>query len=305
MDLFAPLDGLLPDAGLKERCRDLEGRLRALDTALIAFSGGADSALLAAMARRVLGRERAKACIAVGPSLPERELRAARELAESLDLELAEFASTEGENPAYIANGPDRCYHCKADLFAHLALFAAEAARAGAAAPALLYGGNLDDTYDYRPGRKAASDAGARAPLAEAGLGKADVRALSRALGLPTADKPAQPCLSSRIPYGQAVTPAKLAAVEAGEEALADLGFREFRVRHFGDLARVEVAAAEADRLTPAAREALAARLHDLGFARVEFDPQGFRSGRLNDTLAAAQKDRFAAPATGTIPPAS
>jgi uncharacterized protein len=204
-----------------------------------------------------------------------------------LDVELAEFAATEGLNPAYVANGPDRCFHCKADLFSHLALFASGSAGAGGPAPVLLYGGNLDDTYDYRPGRRAAAEAGARAPLAEAALGKADVRAMSRALGLPTADKPAQPCLSSRIPYGQAVTPEKLAAVEAGESALADLGFREFRVRHFGDRARIELAEAEAGRLTPEIRAALTASLAALGFPRVEFDPRGFRSGRLNESLAA------------------
>jgi pyridinium-3,5-biscarboxylic acid mononucleotide sulfurtransferase len=294
MDLFAPLESLIGEAGLLERGRDLESRLRALPAALIAFSGGADSALLAAMARRALGRERAKACIAVGPSLPDRELREARELAESLDLELAEFPATEGENPAYVANGPDRCYHCKADLFAHLGTFAAAAAGAGGPRPALLYGGNLDDTRDYRPGRRAAAEAGARAPLAEAGLGKADVRALSRALGLPTADKPAQPCLSSRIPYGRPVTPEKLAAVEAGEGVLAGMGFREFRVRHFGDLARVEVAEAERAMLTAEARRAIAARLAALGFSRVEFDREGFRSGRLNEALESGERDRFA-----------
>jgi uncharacterized protein len=285
MDFSAPWESLIPAGRLRESALALEDRLRALPSALIAFSGGADSALLAAMARRALGRDRAKACIAVGPSLPARELREARELAESLDLDLIEFAATEGSNPAYIANGPDRCYHCKADLFSHLALFAAEAARGGGPAPALLYGGNLDDTRDYRPGRAAAAEAGARAPLAEAGLAKEDVRALSRALGLPTADKPAQPCLSSRIPYGQAVTPEKLAAVEAAEAVLAGAGFREFRVRHFGESARVEVAQAERARLTGTLREALAPRLRALGFARVEWDEQGFRSGRLNEAL--------------------
>ncbi|MBW8887632.1 MAG: ATP-dependent sacrificial sulfur transferase LarE [Fibrobacteres bacterium] len=297
MNLFAPLAEIIADPGLLERCRDLETGLSAFPSALVAFSGGADSALLAAMARRVLGRDRAKACIAVGPSLPDRELRAARELAESLDLELAEFAATEGDNPAYAANGPDRCYHCKADLFSHLVRIAADAASAAGPAPALLYGGNLDDTYDYRPGRKAAAEAGARAPLAEAGLAKADVRALSRALGLPTADKPAQPCLSSRIPYGQAVTPEKLAAVEAGEEILAGFGFREFRVRHFGTAARIEVAQGEREGLTAGIRAELANRLGALGFDRVDFDSEGFRSGRLNEALAPEARGR----AGGTV----
>ena len=293
MDFSAPLEGLVADPGLLGRARELEDRLRAMPAALIAFSGGADSALLAAMARRTLGRSGARACIAVGPSLPARELRAARELAESLDLDLAEFSATEGDNPAYVANGPDRCYHCKADLFSHLARLRAEAARTGGPDAILLYGGNLDDTYDYRPGRKAAAEAGARAPLAEAGLGKADVRALSRALGLPTADKPAQPCLSSRIPYGMAVTPETLAAVEAAEAALADLGFREFRVRHFGEAARVEIAEAERNRMSPEIRDRVSDRLREAGFPRVEFDAEGFRSGRLNDSLFSAERVRY------------
>ncbi len=273
-------------APLRERWLDLEARLRAMPNVLIGFSGGADSALLAAAARRVLGRARVKACIAVGPSLPARELREARAFAARLDIELSEYPATEFSNPAYVANGPDRCFHCKADLFAHLARFAADAPPGSV----LLYGGNLDDTSDYRPGRRAAAEAGARAPLAEAGLTKADVRALSRALGLPTADKPAQPCLSSRIPYGQAVTPEKLAAVEAGEELLAALGFREFRLRHYadperGDLARLELTTADRDALLPEQRVKLAADLRALGFARMEIDPGGFRPGNLNSVL--------------------
>jgi uncharacterized protein len=288
----------ISEAGLRARCLDLEARLRGMPSVLIGFSGGADSALLTAMARRVLGRGRVKACLAVGPSLPSRELRGARSLAASLDVELAEYPATEFANPAYVANGPDRCYHCKADLFAHLEAFAA-AARAGldrsaaADGPVLLYGGNLDDTYDYRPGRKAAEDSGARAPLAEAGLSKADVRALSRALGLPTAEKPALPCLSSRIPYGQAVTLEKLAAVEAGEEALAALGFREGRLRHYGDIARIEVPGDQLGLLDEGARASLEARLRELGFARMEIDPAGFRSGRLNQSLSREELQRF------------
>lgn len=292
MDLSAPLAGRIADAGLLARALDLEARLRALPAALIGFSGGADSALLLAMARRVLGRGRVRACIGVGPSLPARELREAREVAEMLDADLLEYQATEAENPAYVANGPDRCFHCKSDLFSHLARFAAEAARAGDS-PVLLYGGNLDDTYDYRPGRRAAAEAGARAPLAEAGLTKADVRALSRALGLPTADKPAQPCLSSRIPYGRAVTAEKLTAIEAGEEALRELGFADGRVRHYGGTARVEVPADEAHRLGPEARALLESRLRAAGFERMEIDPEGFRSGKLNGALSPAERERF------------
>lgn len=282
MDAGEHLAARVADPGLRARCADLEARLAALPSALIAFSGGADSALLAALARRILGRERARARIAVGPSLPARELAEARALAAALDLDLSEHAAGEFANPLYVANGPDRCFHCKADLFANLAALAADGAPG---APVLLYGGNLDDTYDYRPGRAAADAAGARAPMAEAGLTKADVRALSRLLGLPTADKPAQPCLSSRIPYGREVTPEKLAAVEAGEEHLRALGFREFRVRHYGATARVEIPLDQAGLMTPSARAGLEARLRDLGFDRVELDPEGFRSGNLNRAL--------------------
>ena len=277
-----PLADRVPDAGLRARCADLEAILAALPSALIGFSGGADSTLLTAMARRILGRDRVKACIAVGPSLPARELSEARALAERLDVELSEHAATEFSNPAYVANGADRCFHCKADLFAHLGGFAA-AVPPGAT---LLYGGNLDDTYDWRPGRAAAAAAGARAPMAEARLSKADVRALSRLLGLPTSDKPAQPCLSSRIPYGQAVTPAKLAAVEAGEEILRAMGFREYRLRHYGDLARVEIPGDQAHLLSASARMDLESKLSALGFTRMEIDPEGFRSGKLNRALA-------------------
>ena len=279
----------IADDALRGRWLDLEARLRAMPSVLIGFSGGADSALLAAAARRVLGRAKAKAYIAVGPSLPERELREARTLAAAIDLDLSEYPATEFANPAYVANGSDRCFHCKADLFAHLADFAASAPPGSVP----LYGGNLDDTYDYRPGRRAAEEAGARAPLAEAGLTKADVRALSRALGLPTADKPAQPCLSSRIPYGQAVTREKLAAVEAGEEMLGALGFRECRLRHYGETARVELRPDDLGRISAEVRLEIETGLRGLGFLTTEIDPAGFRPGNLNRDLSQAERERF------------
>jgi uncharacterized protein len=279
----------IDDPALAGKHRALEARLRELGKVLIGFSGGADSTLLTAVARQVLGKGKVTACLALGPSLPERERLEAMELAALLDVELRTYRATEFENPLYVANGPDRCFHCKADLFEHLAGFASSSG-SGAA---LLYGGNLDDTQDYRPGRKAAERFGALAPLAEAGLGKADVRALSRAFGLPTADKPAQPCLSSRIPYGSAVTPAKLAAVEAGEIALAEMGFREFRVRHFGGTARIEVPVDQIGLLTEEARFELAERLRRAGFTGIEIDPAGFRSGSLNEVFPRESLRRF------------
>ncbi|MDB5050091.1 MAG: ExsB family protein [Fibrobacteres bacterium] len=274
---------------LAEKYLALQERLRGLGEVLIGFSGGVDSTLLTAVARHVLGRAKVTACLAVGPSLAEQERLEAVELAALMDVELKTYRATEFENPAYVANGPDRCFHCKADLFQHLDRFAADSGSRAA----LLYGGNLDDTLDYRPGRKAAEAHGALAPLAEATLGKAEVRALSRAIGLPTSEKAAQPCLSSRIPYGSAVTPAKLAAVEAGEAMLAGMGFREFRLRHYGNLARIEVPGDQLDLFTAATKRDLAARLRDLGFTEMEIDPAGFRSGNLNRALAPDTLDRF------------
>ena len=268
------------DTALQAKYLQVLEALRALDSALIGFSGGVDSTLLAGAARHALGKERAWACLATGPSLAEREYRDALRLAELLDLELKEFAGTEFANPAYVANGPDRCFHCKTDLFLHLERFAK--ARPGAA---LLYGGNADDASDYRPGQRAARAHGARAPLAEAGLTKAEVRSLSRAFGLPTADKPAMPCLSSRIPYGTAVDAAKLAQVAAGEALLADMGFREARLRHEGATARIEVPLDQFSLLAKPAVASLEASLRALGFRALVVDARGFRSGSLNEAL--------------------
>jgi uncharacterized protein len=199
-----------------------------------------------------------------------------------MDVNLIEFSPTEFENPAYLANRPDRCFHCKNDLFLHLKRFASVFPEAW-----ILYGGNTDDTLDFRPGRRAAFQHGARAPLAEAGLSKAEVRALSRAFGLPTADKAAQPCLSSRIPYGSRVDAKKLAMVEAGEMLLAKMGFREFRLRHFGETARIEVPADQKSILDDEPRsQILLAELRALGFSQMQVDPKGFRSGRLNESLS-------------------
>lgn len=270
----------------------LLARLAELGPALIGFSGGVDSTLLLAAARAALGRGGVLACLAVSPSLPERERREALDLAALLDAEILPFDGTEFANPAYLANGADRCFHCKADLFVHLGRIAAERGFQH-----ILYGANADDGLDYRPGLRAALEHGARAPLAEAGLTKAEIRALSRELGLPTADKPAMPCLASRIPYGSAVTREKLAAVEAGEALLREMGFREYRLRHEGETARVEVPLDQIALMENEERRSrLEAALRASGFARVVIDPKGFRSGNLNAALTEAKKLRFSSP---------
>jgi uncharacterized protein len=276
-----------PDLAAKH-ARLLE-RLLDLGEAVIGFSGGADSTLLAASARAALGRGKVLAGLAVSPSLARREYDEAVALAARLDLALEPFDGTEFANPAYVANGPDRCFHCKDDLFVHLARLAS--ARGFSV---LLYGANADDLRDYRPGHKAAREHGALAPLAEAGLTKADVRALSRAFGLLTADKPAMPCLSSRLPYGTAVTEARLADVEAGEALLREMGFRESRLRHHGAVARLELPLDQMGLLSaPGAAEGLVTALRARGFEKVEIDPAGLRSGSLNAALTEEDRRRF------------
>jgi uncharacterized protein len=280
------LESAIADPGLLAKCLDLAGRLSTLGEGgagvAVGFSGGADSVLLAAMARRVLGRDRVVACLAVSPSLAAKEYAEAVETAARIDVVLVPFEGTEFRNPDYLSNGPDRCFHCKADLFGHMRRIAAERGLS-----ALLYGANADDAADYRPGRKAAVDHGVRAPLAEAGLTKDEVRALSRALGLPTWDKPAMPCLSSRIPYGTPVTPERLTAVESGEALLREAGFRECRLRHEGATARLEVPIRDLGLLSPPEKvRGLVSDLKRLGFRRVVLDLEGFRSGSLNEDLA-------------------
>lgn len=252
----------------------------------VAFSGGVDSTLLLALAVRTLGPDRVLAVTARSDSLARDELGQCRALAERLGARLVVLETREMERAGYRANGPDRCYHCKSELFD--VIDAEVAAREEIVAVA--YGATADDASDHRPGAEAAREHAVCAPLAEAGLGKAEIRALSRALDLPTWDKPAMPCLASRIPYGQAVTPEALARIEAGERLLRELGFRELRVRHHQEgeapLARVEVPAEDLPRLlAPGVRDRLIAGLRACGFAYVTCDLEGFRSGRLNEVL--------------------
>jgi pyridinium-3,5-biscarboxylic acid mononucleotide sulfurtransferase len=260
-------------SGKREQVID---RLRGLGSALVAYSGGVDSALLLALAREALG-DRAVAFTAVSPAVPPDELEAARALARQLGAEHLERPSAELDDPNYARNPSDRCYFCKTELYD----LAREEARVRGFS-AVVAGTNADELRDYRPGLRAAAEHGVVQPLAEAGLTKAEIRALSREIGLPTWDKPQQPCLSSRIPYGTEVTRERLDQLARAEMALRGLGLREFRVRWHGDVARIEVAEAELARLLSVRAEAASA-LHRAGFQFVSVDLEPFRSGRLNE----------------------
>jgi len=258
----------------------------------VAFSGGVDSTLLGWAARDALG-DRAVLVTADSESYAEGELDEARRLAALIGLRHLVIRTREVESNDYAANPPNRCFFCKEELFGRLEPIAAAEGFAH-----LVYGATVDDLGDHRPGMASARQRGVKAPLIEAGLGKADIRALSRAAGLPTWDKPAMACLSSRFPYGTRITPEKLRQVDRAEAFVRSLGFREFRVRHHGDLARLEIARGEMGRLWEEGRaEAIAARLVELGFLHVTVDLQGFRSGSLNAALLRLRA-RAASPAS-------
>ena len=262
-------DFIAPDAAGKLRA--LEERLRQLPSLMVAYSGGVDSAFLAATAHRVLGA-RMLAVLADSPSLARRDMEQACAFAHSLD------------RPEYARNDASRCFHCKDELFAVMEKLGAKLGFAHIA-----YGMNADDTRDFRPGQRAAEEHAVLAPLAEAGLTKVEVRALAKAAGYPVWDRPAAPCLSSRVEYGRAVTREVLEQVERGEEGLRQLGFRELRVRHHGELARVEIARGELPRaLTMEMLDAITAALKQAGFKYVTLDCSGFRSGSMNEVLGNA-----------------
>jgi uncharacterized protein len=266
------------EPALDAKLTQLRAALATLPNALVAFSGGVDSSLLLRVASEVLG-SRVTALTTVSPTNPEEDTVAAVALAAALGVTHVIVDSNELEIPRYAANPTNRCYLCKDRLYE---ICAAEAKTRGLGA--LLDGVNVDDLGDYRPGLRAAEEHGVRHPLVEAGLRKAELRVVSRALGLGTWDKPASPCLSSRFPYGTEITLERLRMVAGAEAALRALGFREVRVRFHGELARIEVGAAELDRFADGALRAAAVRgVRDAGFRHVTVDLDGFRSGSLND----------------------
>jgi uncharacterized protein len=254
--------------------------LESLDSLLVAYSGGTDSAFLAYTAHNILG-DRMLAVIADSPSLPRRELADALAFASGHSIPIHILQTRELEDPNYARNDQNRCFHCKDELFSQM-----EATRLELGFAHLAYGMNLDDRGDFRHGQKAAALHNAIAPLAAAQLTKQEIRTLAREAGLTLADKPASACLSSRIEYGRPVTAENLSQVERAEEAMHALGFLHVRVRHHGDLARVEIARQDLPRaLTLPMLDQITAALHPLGFIYVTLDTQGYRSGSMNDVL--------------------
>jgi uncharacterized protein len=270
---------LNPDVQVKyERLRRI---LADMGDLIIGMSGGVDSVLLAKVAHDVLG-ERALAVTADSPSLPRRELHEAVELAQRIGVRHQVIQTQEVNDPRYAANPSNRCYFCKTELFTQLDTMAEQLGFHW-----LAYGENQDDSGDHRPGAKAAGEHRVRAPLKEAGLTKANIRALAQHLDLPIWDKPAFACLGSRFPYGTQITPEKLAQVEVAEDILWEHGFRQFRVRYHGEVARIEVDPADMSRLLELAPDVVARFRREAGFTYVAMDLAGYRRGSMNETIGA------------------
>jgi pyridinium-3,5-biscarboxylic acid mononucleotide sulfurtransferase len=267
-------------ADLAAKAARLIDSLRPFGRVIVAFSGGADSAYLAWAAQQALGAG-ALAVTADSPSFPRSHKRDAEAFTAQFGIAHEFIATNEFDNPDYLRNSPDRCFHCKDELFTRLEEFGR-----ALGIQHIVYGVNLDDLGDYRPGQNAARQHHVAAPLADAGLTKAEIRELSRAAGLPTWDRPASACLSSRIPYGTPVTIQNVKTVETGEEEIAALGFRQFRVRFHGEIVRIEIAPDELPRaLSVEMAHRLTAIFKPLGFKYVTLDLEGYRQGSLNEVL--------------------
>ena len=268
----------------EERLRELEATVAPYGSALVAYSGGVDSSLALAICARALPRDRVLAVTSNNETYLPSELDLAREFADSLGVEHLVINTRELDNPDYASNPTNRCYFCKSTLYSDLDSLASERGYG-----CVVDGANADDEGDYRPGRKAAKELGVVSPLSMTGVDKAEVRELAKYLGLPSWDKPALACLSSRFPYGQEITPEKLAQVARAEEFLRKEGFRQVRVRHHGEIARLEVGPEEMDRAF-ALREEIASELKEAGFLYVALDLSGYASGSLNAALGKKAK---------------
>lgn len=270
----------LTEPALLEKQESLLSSLRECDSLLVALSGGADSAYLAWASHRSIGTQML-AVTALSASFSAHDREQVELFIRSAQIPHAFIETREFDNPLYVSNAADRCYHCKDELFLKMEQMAESRGFSRIA-----YGINSDDTHDFRPGHRAAHEHGVLAPLLEAGLRKEEIRRLSRRAGLPTWDRPASACLSSRVPYGTAVTPELLAKIERAESALRELGFRQFRVRAHGELARIELAPDELSRgLQPEWSQEIAGRVKAAGFSFATIDPEGYRQGSLNALL--------------------
>ena len=271
---------------IEEKLARLKDILKDMGSVLVAYSGGVDSTFLAVTAQEVLGKN-SLAVFAASPVAPPMEKEEAGDLAHNVGLRFKIIESNEMSNPDFVANPPERCYYCKRELYSELKPIAkAEGLKW------IADGTNADDLHDFRPGRKASAEAGIRSPLLEAGLTKTEIRQLSRTRGLPTWDRPASPCLASRIPYGIPVTAETLNKIARGEQYLHNLGIRELRLRHHGDIARIELAPADmAKIITPEIRQDIVTHLKALGYKYVALDLTGYRIGSLNEVLNLAARE--------------